>query len=72
MGPTSKFFTFTVGLTGKGGKCEKSQPLNMYQFTLMCMSTQPSFSAMFSKDDIFVTSCLLTWRTKSCQKGVYS
>ena len=69
MGPTGKFFIFKVGLTGKSAKSEKVQPLNVYPFTLRCTGTPPCFPAMFSKDDIFVTSCLLTWRTKASPKG---
>ena len=33
------------------------------------MDTPPSFSAMFSKETNFVTSCLLALRTKSSQNG---
>ena len=39
---------------------------------LRCMVAPPSFFAIFSKGDhaIFVTSCLLTWRTKSSRNGI--
>ena len=36
------------------------------------MGTPASFSAMFSKGDNFMTSCLLPWRMKSSQTWVYS
>ena len=39
---------------------------------LRCMGTSPSFSAMFQRETIFVTSCLLPWRTTSSQNGVCS
>ena len=36
---------------------------------IRCMGAPPSFSVMFSKGDVFLTTCLLTCRTKSSQKG---
>ena len=38
-----------------------------------CMETPPSFSTIvFKRETIFVTSCLLTRKTKCSQNGVYS